>query len=74
VLEPIEEVVARNTELEKEVERLRVQLAGCETAAKGGPEVFVLIRPGDYVWSSALQAVLEMRQKLEALRPSGSHP
>lgn len=55
-------------ELTKEVEQLRVQLAGCSVAALGwnGPES--LAKRGDYGWSVPYQDVLELRAKYERLQ------
>ena len=50
----------------EEVERLRVQLAGCLTAAEG--HVSSPAKEGDYGWSPAYQAVLELRREYEKLR------
>ena len=55
---PISEVEA----LREEVEQLRVQLAGCLTAAEGwGQNCYA----GDYGWSPAYQAVIELRKLYE---------
>lgn len=55
---PISEAEA----LREEVEQLRVQLAGCITAAEGAKQsVYV----GDYGWSPAYQAVIELRKLYE---------
>lgn len=45
-----------------QVDQLRVQLAGCLTAAEGwGQQCFA----GDYGWSPAYQAVIELRKLYE---------
>ena len=55
---PISETEA----LREEVDQLRVQLAGCLTAAEGAKQsVYV----GDYGWSPAYQAVIELRKLYE---------
>lgn len=48
-----------------ECSQLRVQLAGCGVAAMGGTDDSA--KPGDYGWSPAYQAVLELRAGYEAL-------
>jgi len=62
------EVATLRNDLEstlREVEQLRVQLAGCSVAAQGGirdPAV-----EGQFGWSRAYQDVLELRQAYEDL-------
>lgn len=51
--------------LEAELEQVRVQLAGCLVAAEGATRD--LAKQGDYGWSPAYQAVLDLRQKYDAL-------
>ena len=55
--------------LSGEAEQLRVQLAGCGVAANGGPcgGNEVVASRGDYGWTPAYQAVLDLRQKYEDL-------
>ena len=50
---------------EQEVEQLRVQLAGCLTAAEGHMRGNNRASQGDYGWTPAYQAVLELREKWE---------
>ena len=50
-----------------EVEKLRVQLAGCSVAASGGTTGSVVATKGDYGWSVAYQDVLELRLKYDEL-------
>jgi hypothetical protein len=51
--------------LRTEVERLRVQLAGCATAAQGW--IDDPAKPGDYGWSPAYQDVLSLRLRVRAM-------
>lgn len=51
--------------LEEEVEQLRVQLAGCLTAAEGHIHGNNRASQGNYGWTPAYQAVLELREKWE---------
>jgi hypothetical protein len=51
--------------LRAEVERLRVQLAGCATAAQGW--IDDPAKPGDYGWSPAYQDVLSLRLRVRAM-------
>jgi hypothetical protein len=70
----IKELAQRNQELRWEAERLRVQLAGCLTAAEGHvPDPPV--SQGAYGWSLAYQTTLDLHtekerlaQRLDALR------
>lgn len=48
--------------LREEVNQLRVQLAGCLAAAEGWGQQCVV---GDYGWSPAYQAVIELRKLYE---------
>lgn len=57
---------ARVAELEGEVGRLTVQLAGCLTAAEGATSGDVVAHEGDYGWSVAYQATLDTRRRLDA--------
>ena len=54
--------------LEKEVEQLQVQLAGCGVAALGGTSDPA--KQGDYGWSPAYQDVLDLRIRFEKLQES----
>lgn len=52
-------------DLEKEIEQLRVQLAGCSCVALG--ETSKTAKKGDYGWSPAYQDVLDLRIKFDIL-------
>jgi hypothetical protein len=52
-------------ELEKQVEQLRVQLAGCSVAALGG--LNNPAKEGDYGWNPSYQDVLSLRKQYELL-------
>lgn len=65
VEEYLERICNDYTELEKEVEQLQVQLAGCGVAALGGLKNPA--KEGDYGWSPAYQDVLSLRKKYEEL-------
>jgi len=54
-----------------DAERLRVQLAGCLTAAEGGIYPQVLAKQGDYGWSAAYAAVVNLRRKYEDFLKKG---
>ena len=56
------------TTLEEEVDRLRVQLAGCGVAAMGWNKPPSLATKGMYGWSASYQDVLDLRRKYEALK------
>lgn len=53
--------------LKEQVEQLRVQLAGCATAAQGSTKD--VAKKGDYGWSPAYQDVLELRRALDGVKP-----
>lgn len=53
----------RVKQLQDQKEQLQVQLAGCLMAAEGNSEA----KEGDYGWSPAYQAVVELRRKYNAL-------
>lgn len=53
-------------ELTDEVERLRVQLAGCLVAAEGNAVRSNDAEPGMYGWSPAFEAVKQLRLKYDA--------
>lgn len=48
-------------------EQLQVQLAGCLTAAEGGTSESVVAVRGQYGWSPAYQAVLDLRNAFDQL-------
>lgn len=58
-------VTARAEQYKKELEQLLVQLGGCLTAAEGATKNPA--KRGDYGWSPAYQAVLDLRLKYEEL-------
>lgn len=49
--------------LEQEIEQLRVQLANCLMAAEGNTDN--VAKQGDYGWSPACQAVLDLRERYD---------
>ncbi len=60
-----EEAIRRQGQLEgadDQITQLRVQLGGCLTAAEGGIEGVQLANPGDFGWSQAYQAVVDLRK------------
>lgn len=54
--------ISETEDLREEVEQLRVQLAGCLTAAEGCGQQCCT---DDYGWSPAYQAVIELRKLYE---------
>lgn len=67
IREAIRALILAQPELEKEVEQLHVQLAGCGVAALGWANHPVEVRQGDYGWSQSFQDVLDLRAKYETL-------
>ena len=63
----MEQVVAGVREDRAELEQLRVQLAGCLTAAEGGTSDGVVVKQGQYGWSLAYAQVLALRRKCDEL-------
>lgn len=62
----------RRKDADDELDRLRVQLAGCLTAAEGGTKD--VARNGDYGWSPAYQAVVDLRMQFDRIRqPTAGH-
>jgi len=61
------ELVEANTVLKAEVERLRVQLAGCGVAALGGTDDPVVATEGQWGWSPVYQDVLNLRRERDRL-------
>jgi hypothetical protein len=55
----------------KELDQIRVQLAGCAVAAQGGISRDSLAHKGSYGWSPAYQDVLQLRKKYDAARKFG---
>lgn len=53
-----------------ELEQVRVQLAGCLTAAEGARQSVYI---GDYGWSPAYQAVIELRKLYEKAAQHSAH-
>jgi len=53
--------------INKEIEQLQVQLAGCSVAALGGIKKDSLVAQGDYGWSSSYQDVVNLRVEYEVL-------
>ncbi len=50
---------------EQDIERLQIQLAGCDAAALGATQKPA--RQGDWGWSAAYQNVLELRRNYDRL-------
>lgn len=54
---------------QRELEQVRVQLAGCGVAALGGTTEAVVVKEGQYGWSVTYRDVLNLRRKYDALQP-----
>jgi hypothetical protein len=54
--------------IDASIDQLRVQLAGCGVAARGGLRAEQVLSRGAWGWSPSYQDVLEMRTEVEALR------
>ena len=68
--EALQQAQAELKQANDEVEQLRVQLAGCLTAAEGhiyGPDV--VATQGMYGWSVAYEKIKELRQKYDNREP-----
>ena len=60
-----EEAIRRQGQLDsanEQVEQLRVQLAGCLMAAEGAVDEAQLAHPGDFGWSKAYQATIDLQK------------
>jgi hypothetical protein len=55
-------------EARREVEKLRVQLAGCGVAACGGTSESQIAKPGDYGYSASYQNTLNLRIEYDELK------
>jgi hypothetical protein len=65
-----DEAIRRQGEIDKanaEIGQLQTQLGGCLLAAEGGTSEPQRAHPGDYGWSKAYQAVLDLRLRYEEL-------
>jgi len=60
----VRRLIESRPKVDEEIEQLRVQLAGCLTAAEGWIENPA--KQCDYGWSPAYAAVLNLRRKFEA--------
>ncbi len=61
------EAVRSRDEARRQVEQLQVQLAECAVAAAGGTSPAVVAKQGEYGWSPAYQAVLDLRRQFEVM-------
>lgn len=59
----LDALAARVQELERELEQVRVQLAGCLAAAEGATTD--VAKQGDYGWSPAYQETLDLRRQYD---------
>jgi hypothetical protein len=58
-------------ERDKEIDHLRIQLAGCSVAALGGTGSDSVAKKGNYGWSASYQDVLDLRIKFNELKGEG---
>jgi hypothetical protein len=59
-------------ERDKEIDHLRIQLAGCSVAALGGTGSDSVAKKGNYGWSASYQDVLDLRIKFNELKGEGT--
>lgn len=61
----VDDLERRVAHMERDLEEMRIQLAGCRIAAEGG--ITNPAKPSDYGWSPAYAAVLTLRVEYEKL-------